>query len=363
MKDNIIFVGMDVHKVTTVISVLNSDGKQIMQQIVETKANTIVAAIKALPGSVHLTFEEGIHAAWLFDLLSPLTDKLIVCNAKLIKPHPSGNKNDQLDAYRLADLLRLGSLKGVYHGEHGLRTLKELSRSYQYLVSDCTRIKNRIKAIFRGNAISCDGSSVYHPEKRHLFLAQINQAGLRYRATCLFAELDAITLLRDQAEADMILEARKHSAFKLLKSIPTLGPIRVSFILATIVTPFRFRTKRQLWAYAGLAVTAKSSADFQIVNGEIKRVHHKLATRGLNTNFNRTLKDVFKAAANSVRSGPLKLFYDRLRANGMRDEMARLDLARKIAAITLALWQKGVMFDPAFLNSQSSAGDFADCSL
>src|SRR5258708_1368250 len=133
MKDNTIFVGMDVHKVTTVISALNSDGKQIMQQIVETKANTIVAAIKALPGSVNLTFEEGTHAAWLYDLLLPHASKVLVCNANLIKAHPSGNKNDQLDAYRLADLLRQGSLKAVYHGEHGLRTLKELSRSYQYL--------------------------------------------------------------------------------------------------------------------------------------------------------------------------------------------------------------------------------------
>ena len=145
----------------------------------------------------------------------------------------------------------------------------------------------------------------------------------------------------------MVMEARKHSAFKLLDSIPTLGPVRVSLILSVMVTPYRFRTKRQLWSYSGFAVTARTSSDYQIVNGEIKRVEQKTATRGLNDNH--TLKQVFKAAANSVRTGPLKVYYDRLRAQGMREEMARLNLARKISAITLSIWQKGVKFDPALL--------------
>jgi transposase len=247
----------------------------------------------------------------------------------------------------------LGSITGVYHGQHGLRTLQELAHSYQYLVADCTRIKNRIKAIFRGRGIACQGDAVYHTDKRQQWLAHLTELGLRTRALRLYAELDCLTSLRAQAEQEMIAEARKQAAFKLLDAIPTLGPVRVALILATMVTPHRFRTKRQLWTYSGFAVISRTSSDFQINNGQIKRVVQKTATRGLNENYNRTLKQVFKAAANSVRSGPLKLYYDGLRAQGMRDEMARLNVARKIATLTLTIWKKGVKFDPAYLQAHT----------
>ncbi len=79
-------------------------------------------------------------------------------------------------------------------------------------------------------------------------------------------------------------------------------------------------------------------------------------SRGLNRNFNRTLKKVFKeAAASAVCSpGPLHDCYERLLARGMRAELARLTIARKIASIVLAVWKKGVPFDPTILNAQKA---------
>ena len=49
-----------------------------------------------------------------------------------------GNKSDRIDARKLADLLRGGYLRSVYHGENGLRTLKELARSYLTISKDLT---------------------------------------------------------------------------------------------------------------------------------------------------------------------------------------------------------------------------------
>src|ERR671935_159523 len=68
-----------------------------------------------------------------------------------------GNKSDKVDARKLADLLRTGMLRPVYHGEHGLRTLRELGRSYQTLSQDLNRVMNRIKALYRGWSIPCAG--------------------------------------------------------------------------------------------------------------------------------------------------------------------------------------------------------------
>jgi len=76
------FVGMDVHKESISIGVINSAGKVIMESIIETKAITILQFIQGLHGDVHVTFEEGTWAAWLYDLLKPHVTKVVVCNPR-----------------------------------------------------------------------------------------------------------------------------------------------------------------------------------------------------------------------------------------------------------------------------------------
>jgi len=353
MKNNTFYVGMDVHKATTIIRVLNAAGKEQMQQIVETKGELLIAAIKALSGDVRIAFEEGTQANWLYELLKPYASEIVVCNAQcLVKPQ-SGNKNDLIDAYRLADALRQGAIKSVYKGDASFRTLKELAHSYQCLVEDCTRVKNRIKAIFRGRAIKCDGEKVYQTKEREHYLTHLSEAGVQQRVKRLYQELDLLTDLCGAAEKDLIKEARKQTAYQLIDSVPQLGPIRTSLILAAVMTPFRFRTKRQFWAYCGLGVVMQGSSEYQMCHGQIKKVVKETNTRGLNRNYQHTLKAVFKAAANSVHRGPFKQYYDQLRTKGIKDEMARLSVARKIAATTLAIWKKGEKFQPELLNQQT----------
>ena len=79
-------------------------------------------------------------------------------------------------------------------------------------------------------------------------------------------------------------------------------------------------------------------------------------TRGLNKNHNRVLKNVFKGAANAAaaRPGPLKDFYDAMVARGMREELARVTLARKLAAVVLRLWKKGEPYDSTKLSVQAA---------
>jgi len=59
-----------------------------------------------------------------------------------------------VDAGKLADLLRTGSCDGL-HGENGLRTLRELGRSYQTISKDLTRVMNRLKALYRAWGFPC----------------------------------------------------------------------------------------------------------------------------------------------------------------------------------------------------------------
>jgi transposase len=113
-----------------------------------------------------VTFEEGTSAAWLHDLLQPHVSRLVVCDPRKNALLKDGSKSDRIDARKLAELLRTHPLKPVYHGEHGVRTLKELERSYLTLTKDVTRVMNRIKALYRSWAIPCSGTTVYAPRHR-----------------------------------------------------------------------------------------------------------------------------------------------------------------------------------------------------
>ena len=89
-----------------------------------------------------------------------------------------------------------------------------------------------------------------------------------------------------------------------------------------------------------------TSSEYVTINGKICRSKKPAGTRGLNHNYNRHLKSVFKDAAQyASRKPPFKQHYDRLIAKNMRKQMAMLTLARKISAITLAVWKAEDCFD------------------
>jgi hypothetical protein len=150
----IYYVGMDVHKRTIAIAVLDAYGKLITQSIIETSTQSVRDFFHTVRAAeVHVTFEEGNHAAWLFDVVEPLVNQVVVCNPKHNKKKMGRHRNDRIDARQLAELLRLNAVKGVYHGEHGTRSLKHLMRSYECFVTDIARVKNRLKAIYNSQAI------------------------------------------------------------------------------------------------------------------------------------------------------------------------------------------------------------------
>jgi transposase len=354
--DSVKYIGMDVHKEAIAIAVLKSSGKLVMECVIETKAITILDFLKGLRGSLHVTFEEGTWAAWLYDLIKPHVTELVVCNPRRNALLKEGSKSDRIDARKLAELLRSNMIRSVYHGEQGVRTLKELARSYQTIGTDLTRVMTRVKAIYRSWGIACAGKQVYAPRHRSEWLGKITEACVRRRAEFYYQQFDALRMLRQEVRRELLAEAQKHDAWQLLREIPFIGPIRAALLIALIQTPHRFRTKRQLWTYSGFGIETYSSAEQRFVNGELQRAKKPVWIRGLNRNHNHDLKNLYKSAATvaAAKAGPFREFYDALVAKGIRPEMARLTLARKMAAITLIVWKKGVRFDAKHLKPQTA---------
>ena len=353
MKRTTKHVGFDIHQATAVTSVREDSGRVIARSVLPTEGALLREYFRGMRGTIRVAFEEGTQAQWLYDLLEPEVDHIVVCNRR--GDSTSGSKADQADADELSDLLRCNRLRPVYHGSAERRTLGELSRAYQNLVEDGTRLMNRLKALFRARGLKTSGRQLYEPARRAEWLGQLSEPGARVRAETLWAQLRTVQELRPAVKRAMITEAQRDASWAVLRRIPFLGPVRVAQLLATVKTPWRFRTKRQLWAYAGLAVVTRTSAQYELRDARPVRRQRAALTRGLNRNHNRVVKHLFKSAATSAaaRDSGLRAWYEARLAQGMREEMARLTLARKLAALTLRLWKTGEHYDSTKLSVQA----------
>jgi len=351
MKSEIKYAGIDLHQSTCFIVLEDQTGQELSQSVVKTDAENLRSYFRGIGGTIHVAFEVGTQSAWLYEILKQVVSSITVCDVRQHKKR--GNKNDRIDARKLARGLRMGDLKGVYQGDRNLRKLRELAHGYLGTVSDSVRVMNRIKAVYRSWAIRCGGRDVYYKRNREEWLLKFPIHESRMRAEGYYDQFD---LLREQRKATrkaFLKEARRYPVQKILRGIPGFGPVRSALVIAVMGTPQRFRTRRQLWSYSGLSVVIQTSSDHQVIKDQIIRKQRQHGTRGLTRDFNRILKGVFKSAAKeAIRRDPLiGAIYRKKIATGIRPEMALLSIARRLATIVLVLWKRGEQFNSAKLIS------------
>lgn len=349
------YIGLDVHQASTTIFILDQQGKVIQQTVMQTDGQQLREYIAAVDGKKELTFEEGAMSDWLYYLLRPVVDRLVVCDPRAISWSGNQGKSDALDARLLANELRMNNLRSVFHQTLPMEALRCRLRSYEQLTQDLARTKNRLKALYRARGVSTD-EHLYREDSRPAYLDRLDHREHRQRACLLFEQLDFLTRQQEQASQRMVACAQKHQGYRLIKSVPGFGPVRTATVLATVVTPYRFRNKRKFWRYCGLAVVVRTTGDWKQGPNGLMRVEYQ-QTRGLNKNRNAAMKEVFKSAAlQAINSSPFREFEEAHRQRGLSKSQARVVVARKLAAIVLALWKKGEMFDPQKLSSARREG-------
>jgi hypothetical protein len=313
----------------------------------EMNGEILVNFVKSHGKRVHLCIEEGTHSQWLYEILRPHVYEMVVT----VPAKTRGTKNDQRDASARAEELRTNSVSTRVFKDNGeTRVLRDLARTHSMMVSDTTRTQNRIKSFFRSRGVSLGDISLHETTIRTDLLKRLPR-GPRDAAELMFRELDAQQPIREACEKKLIEEAKKHSAYRWIISVPGLGPIRTARVIAVVVTPHRFRSRGPFWKYIGLAVDSVVSAEHALDDKGCWIRRKAPLPRGLNRNHNHTLKDVFKGAAKTVvmnmPDNPLHKDYKRCVAAGTKPELAELTLARKIAAITLAVWKRMEVYHPA----------------
>jgi len=249
------YIGLDVHAESTTLVVVSESGRRLRQEVVETNGAALKRALRAIPGPKRLCLEEGAQSAWLYELLQGEAEDVVVT----MPAKRAGPKDDARDAAALAEDLRSGTnLRRVYKRVGPYSELRAAVRSYEMLRSDVRRTKTRLKALFLSRGLQPPGGEAFHEQRHEAWVARLPREQRR-SADVLLAELKTLEELWRHAEERLLEASKQHRIVKLLSTAPAIGPIGSAQIVATVVTPERFRTKRQFWAYCGLGIVTRSS--------------------------------------------------------------------------------------------------------
>ena len=251
------YIGLDAHGTSCTFGVIGPSGRKLRQDVVETSGAALVNYVRGIPGRKHLCLEEGTQSAWLYELLSPHAEEVVV----VVPEKRRGSKSDKRDAWTRAEELRTGAITTrVYKAATHLSALKNAVRGHLMVVRDVVRVKNRLKAIWRSRGIrTSDG--VYDAEARSRWIKRLPHS---YRALAerLGQQLDVLEPLKEQAERSLLEEAKTHPIIRKISTAPGMGRIRSAQVVAVVASPHRFRTRQQFWSYCGLAIVTRSSAEW-----------------------------------------------------------------------------------------------------
>ena len=341
------YIGLHVGSAGCTLVSLAATRESVRQLHVETNGRALVQAVCRIPGRRHLVLEDGVYTSWLRETLGPYVDEIVVANVG-----PSAGEETGASAARwLAERRRAGDLQQVVaHDEGPLRRLRDLARAHDAARQDLSRVRQRLESLRPARAST--GEWIRRPRYRESMTRRL-PTGRGPRARCLHEQLDFLRSQKNRCEAELCREADRHPIVSILETAPGFTRVAAAQLLALVVTPFRFRSKRQFWSYCGLGEA--EPCEPQRAPGDRGTPRREADERGRHgrERFNPELKRLFSGAAAAVarqrEDDPLCERHRRRIADGMKPTLASLSLARSIAAIVLRMWKEERGYDPARL--------------
>lgn len=329
------YIGLDAHSSTCSFCVMDEQGNEQDNVRIVTNGRLLREYVRTISGKKKLTFEECELSSWLYEMFKNEDCEMLVCNPVDNKSYKNA-KTDKLDARRLADLLRGNFLTPVYHDGSDREKFRDLMSGYQQLIEDAVKIKNRYKSLFRKDGTRPVGATVYSDEK---LLEGLQRKDLQFVGKQMYRLLEEMDQCRKEYVCEIKKYSKKFKEIKVLKTLPGIKDIQAAKIVAQVIEPKRFRNKHKFFSYCGLVRHQQISGDKNYGDKKIWG--------------NRTLKCVYKMAANSALKGDnvFREYYDHLRRNGTGHKNARNAVSRKIAAISLILWKNNVKFRPEMVTN------------
>jgi len=339
------YIGVDCHISSLDFAVINERGAVTQKAKVNTGVKEFMTFVKSIPKPRKIFIEEGELAGWMLETSLKFGEELIITDPKINKwIGKAGQKNDPIDAEKLAQLARGKYIKEIYHPVNNRRRFKELVFAYHDTVKSRTRIKNKIKANFRRNGIKCSGETVYSDKYRDKWREMLSKNKITHLIIEeLWVQLDQLGESKEKLKRNIRIQSKQYPEIKKFRKVPGIGLIHASTISAIIETPHRFANKKKVWMYAGIGLMERSSGE-------------TVYSRKLTREYNRPLKNAIKKAAEAAilsKDNQFRRQYLRLTIEkGIASHRAKLTVARSMLAALYGMWKKGEEYDPEIANKR-----------
>ena len=350
-------IAMDTHCHTTEICVktrANTPGRTW-------QVNTTIPALREAIASVrrprYLAFEEGPLASWLSRNLKADVDRLIVCdprkNALIAK---GGDKDDPIDAGKLADLSIGGFLKPVHHtAELSREAFKQLVGLYHERVGHRVMQSNKVIGRLRRWGIVVREAGFDDEAARAKLLEPLpskeQASSVRLGIELLLEGYDQAVEQETKLRRQLTKEAKSYEAVVRFTALPGVAWVRAATFFAYVDTPWRFASKQALWKYMGIGLQRKTSGDGPVY-------------LGVDPSSNRMLKSMILGAAESAimqKENPFHEQHQRWTKAGISPRNAKRNVGRSMAAVMWGMWKNGGVYDATKIGVAATHASASTC--
>lgn len=340
---DIAYIGLDLHASRSVFGVKDNLGRSVQKQDLPTDPKRMRGWLSQLPAKQkYLAVEERPLTQWMSWQLADVVDEVFVCDPKenfLISR--SSTKTDQVDAFKLARLLRLGELRRVWHPQQQDQRALFAGAGSHYIKmrQHQVRLKQQIKSVYRRwGILRVEGETIYHSEGRREYLEQVTQPAICKQLISYYAMMDQAMQAQQAACQQLYQMGKAYPEIREFQKVPGIGKVGAHLFDAIVQTPHRFARISKLWRWGQLAITDRSS------NGK------SLGYERLDHNGRSEIKQIsyraWKAGAlQSLKANEVKQYYERS-LQRTTPTKARLNTQRKIIHVLWTIWRKQKQYKP-----------------
>ena len=349
------FIGSDVHCQFCELAVITAAGRVVQRQRCATTIPALLEIVRGVPRPRYLVIEEGPLAGWLWRNLHTEVDRMAVSDPRrnrLIAK--DGDKDDDLDAEKLAQLLRGGFIKEVHQVETLERAVfKQLVALYHHRVRQRVREGLRITSLFRQHGVMIREKAYVAAADRAVLLERLPaNTALRDMVVSMWPAYDALAEQEEMWRKNLIKQAQTEEVVRRFTELPGVRWVRAATLYAYLDTPWRYRNKSALWKYLGIGLERQHSGNGPEHLGVPLRAHRLLK----NT--------ILGAALSAVTQGnnPFADLHRRWLEQGLSAKLARRNVARALAATLWGLWKNGSAYHPEWVGVALAANPAAPVS-
>jgi transposase len=342
------FIGLDTHGSFCEMAAMTQDGNLVGRGKCKTTIVALREMLAKVPAPRHLVFEEGPLANWLYRNLveevetlrvaEPRRNRLIACE---------GDKDDPVDAEKLADLLRGGYIKSVHQTQTLEGTLfKQLVGQYHRRVRRRVAAGLQVTALLKQHGVMARAKHFVTSEDRVELLTRLPDHGLlQEMMTASWQEYDALLAHEDAWRKRLIRQAKQDELLVRWVALPGIHWVRAATLRAYLDTPWRFRSVKALWKYLGIGLDRRHSGNGPELVGVPKQI-------------NRLLKSTILGAARSAIAQGNNPFADQHEiwlSHGLSAKLAKRNVARSLSATLWGLWKNGTVYHPEWVGVNLAA--------